>query len=243
MPALRLWTLPHRHRKVQERRSAVARQSFSSTGIGRRFCAETTDTRTASSSLAFTQSLPRASCGGAGGGIDVNEVYRTTERSGTAQISPAETGGVHGPKRSANRRVWPVALHRRIDADSAARTNGNSRPETQFAGAARTSGACQRNIQKRPNNRSEEPEIQQKRPEHPKTLKHAQGMFGIEADKHGSQHNHQEPSDAVSNLQLQLEVLSDTHVPDRTRVDTYPLPVTSRRRHILATCRHLVTAV
>ena len=38
-------------------------------------------------------------------------------------------------------------------------------------------------------------------------------MLGIEADEHGGQDNHQEPSDAVSNLQLQLEVLPYTHVP------------------------------
>jgi hypothetical protein len=142
----------------------------------------------------------------------VNEVYRMTGRSGTARISPAETGRVHGPKRSGNRRVWPVALHLRIKADSAARTRGNSRPEPQLASAARTSGACQRNVQKHPNNRSEEPEIEQKRTEHPKTLEHAQGVFGIEADEHSGQDNHQEPSDAVSNLQLQLKVLPHTHV-------------------------------
>ena len=119
---------------------------------------------------AMSRHFTARSCGGAGGGIDVNEVYRTTERSGTARISPAETGRVSGPKRSANRRVWPVALHLRIKADAAARTRGNSRTETKLAGAARTSGACQRNVQKRPNNRSEEPEIEQKRAEHPKTL-------------------------------------------------------------------------
>jgi len=72
---------------------------------------------------------------------------------------------------------------------------------------------CQRNVKKRPGNRSEEPEIEQERPEHPKTPEHAQGMFGIEADEHGGQDNHQEPSDAVSKLQLQQEVLPDTHVP------------------------------
>ena len=142
----------------------------------------------------------------------MNSVYLMIERSGTARISPAETGRVNGPKRSGNRRVWPVALHLRIEADSAAWTRGNSRPETQLAGAARTSGACQRDVQERPGNRSEEPEIEQKRAEHPKTLKQAQGMFGIEADEHGCQDNHQEPSDAVSNLQLQLEVLPHTHV-------------------------------
>jgi hypothetical protein len=38
-------------------------------------------------------------------------------------------------------------------------------------------------------------------------------MFGKEADEHGGQDNHQEPADAVSNLQLQLEVLPYTHVP------------------------------
>jgi len=38
-------------------------------------------------------------------------------------------------------------------------------------------------------------------------------MFGKEPDKHGGQDNHQEPSDAVRNLQLQLEVLPHTHVP------------------------------
>jgi len=155
---------------------------------------------------------PRASCGRARGGIDVNEVYRTIGRSGTAQISPAQTRRVHGPKHSGNRRVWPVALHLRIKADSAARTRGDSRPEPQLAGAARTSGACQRNVQKRPNNRSEEPEIEQKRAEHPQTLKNAQGVLGIEADEHSGQENHQEPADAVSNLQLQLEVLPHTHV-------------------------------
>jgi len=144
----------------------------------------------------------RASCGGAGGGIDVSEVYRKTERSGTAQMSPAEAGRVNGPKRSGKRRARPVALHLRIQADSAARTRESSRPESQLAGAARASGACQRNVQKRPSNCSEEPEIQQKRPEHPQTLKHAQGMFGIEADEHGGQDDHQEPSDAVSNLEL-----------------------------------------
>ena len=143
----------------------------------------------------------------------MNSVYLMIERSGTARISPAETGRMPGPKRSGNRRVGPVALHLGIEADSAARTRDNSWPDTQLAGAARTSGACQRNVQKRPNNRSEEPEIEQKRAEHPKTLKHAQGMFGIEADEHGCQDNHQEPSDAVSNLQLQLEVLPHTHVP------------------------------
>jgi len=94
-------------------------------------------------------------------------------------------------------------LHRRIEADSTAPTRCNSLPESQFAGAARTSRACQWNVQKRTSNRSKEPEIEQKRPEHPKTLKHAQGVFGIEADEHGGQDNHQEPSDAVGNLQLQ----------------------------------------
>ena len=86
------------------------------------------------------------------------------------------------------------------------------RTDSQLAGAARAPVACQRNVQNRPHNRSEEPEIEQKRPEHPKTLKHAQGMFRIEADEHGGQYNHQEPSDAVSDLQLQLEVLPYTHV-------------------------------
>ena len=142
----------------------------------------------------------------------MNEVYRMIERSGTARISPAETGRVHGPKRSGNRRVWPVALHLRIKADAAARARGNSRPEPQLAGAARTSGACQWNVQKRPNNRSEEPEIEQKGAEHPKTLKHAPGMLEIEVDEHSGQDNHQEPSDAVSNLQLQLKVLPHTHL-------------------------------
>jgi hypothetical protein len=37
-------------------------------------------------------------------------------------------------------------------------------------------------------------------------------MFGIEADEHGGQDNHQEPSYTVSNLQLQLEVLPHTHI-------------------------------
>jgi len=37
-------------------------------------------------------------------------------------------------------------------------------------------------------------------------------MFGIEADKSGSQHNHQKPSKAASNFQLPLEVLPNTHI-------------------------------
>jgi hypothetical protein len=37
-------------------------------------------------------------------------------------------------------------------------------------------------------------------------------MFGIEADKHGSQNNHQEPSQTASNLQLPLEVFPHTHI-------------------------------
>ena len=36
-------------------------------------------------------------------------------------------------------------------------------------------------------------------------------MFGIEADKDGGQDNHQEPSDAASNVQLPLEVFPHTH--------------------------------
>jgi hypothetical protein len=196
---------------------------------------------------AMVPAFYRASCGGAGGGIDVNEVYRMTERSGTAQISPAETGRVNGPKRSGNRRVWPVALHLRIEADSAARTRVDSRPKTQLAGAARASGPRQRDVQERPSNRSEEPEIEQKRAEHPKTLEHAQGMFGIEADEHSGQDNYQEPADAVSNLQLQLEVLPHTHVSivrawTLIRSLSHPGDVTSRRHVGIWLRRHEVAA-
>ena len=109
--------------------------------------------------------------------------------------------------------VRPGALNLCIEADVAAGTRGNPRPECQFAGAARASGACHWSVEKRPNNRSEEPEIEQKRREHPKTVKHARGMFGIEPDKHGGQDNHQEPSEAASNVQLQLELLPHTHGP------------------------------
>ena len=94
-------------------------------------------------------------------------------------------------------------------------------PESQLAGAARASGACQWNVENRPSNCSEEPEIEQKRPEHPKTLKHAHGVFGIEADEHRGQNAYQEPADAVSKLQLEPEMLLHTHVPivlDRTFV-------------------------
>ena len=118
-----------------------------------------------------------------------------------------------GSDRSDNRRVRPVPLHLRIEADSAAEARVSLRPHSQFAGAAWTSGACDWNVQKRSNDRCEEPEIEQKRSEHPKTLKYAQGMFGIEADKHGSQNNHQEPSQTASNLQLPLEVFPHTHIP------------------------------
>jgi hypothetical protein len=38
-------------------------------------------------------------------------------------------------------------------------------------------------------------------------------MFGIEADKPGSQNNHQQPPQAAGDLQLSLEVLPHTHVP------------------------------
>jgi len=37
-------------------------------------------------------------------------------------------------------------------------------------------------------------------------------MLGVEVDEHSGQDNHQEPSDAVSNLQLQQDVLPHTHV-------------------------------
>jgi hypothetical protein len=37
-------------------------------------------------------------------------------------------------------------------------------------------------------------------------------MFGIEADQHGGQGDHQEPANAVSNLELLLEVLPHTHI-------------------------------
>jgi hypothetical protein len=97
----------------------------------------------------------------------------------------------------------PAALNLCIKADVAVGTRDNPRPESQFAGAAWASGACHRNAQKRPDNHCEEPEIEQKGAEHPKTLKHAQGMFGIEPDKHSSQTNHQEPSDRADNAQLQ----------------------------------------
>jgi hypothetical protein len=56
--------------------------------------------------------------------------------------------------------VRPAALNLCIEADVAVGTRGNPRPESQFAGAAWASGACHRNAQKRPNNRSEEPEIE-----------------------------------------------------------------------------------
>jgi hypothetical protein len=128
-------------------------------------------------------------------------------------LSPAGVGLVCAPDRSGNRRVRPVALHLRIEADSAAGTRGNLRPEGQFGGAPRASGACQWNVQKGPNNRSEEPEIEQKRPEHPKTLEHARGMFGKKADQRGGQDNHQEPSQTASNLQLPLDVFPHTHIP------------------------------
>ncbi len=140
---------------------------------------------------------------GAEGGLVVTEVYRTTERLGIGRLSCAGAGRVRGPKRPGNRAVWPIALYLRIQADSAARTRANFRPGNQFAGAARASGACQWNVQKRPNHRPEEPEIEQKRPEHPKTLERAQRMLGIEADKYSGHDNHQEPPQAPSNIQLQ----------------------------------------
>ena len=87
------------------------------------------------------------------------------------------------------------------------------RADTQFAGAARASRACQWNVQKFANNGSEEPEIEQKRREHPQTLEYAHGMLGIEADEHGRQDNHHQPSQASSNMQLQLQVLPNTHGP------------------------------
>jgi hypothetical protein len=116
------------------------------------------------------------------------------------------------------------------------------RPDRQFAGAARASGACDWNVQKCSNNRCEEPEIEQKRSEHPKTLKYAQGMFRIEADKHGCQNNHQKPSQAASHLQLPLEVFAHTHGPNGTRVGGHPLPVPCWRRYIMATCRYLAAS-
>ena len=87
-------------------------------------------------------------------------------------LSPAGIGRVFGPNRSGDRRVRPAALHLRIEADSATATRSNLWPDSQFAGAARASGACDWNIQKRSNNRCEKPEIEQKRSKHPKTLKY-----------------------------------------------------------------------
>jgi hypothetical protein len=107
----------------------------------------------------------------------------------------------------------PAALNRCVEADSAVGTRGNHRPESQFAGAARASGVGHGYAQKRPNDRFEEPEIEQKGPEHPETLKHAHGMFGIEADKRGGQDTQEHPSEAASNVQLQLEVFPHAHGP------------------------------
>jgi len=120
---------------------------------------------------------------------------------------------VCGQNRSGDRRVSPVALHLRIEAEPAAGASRNLQPDSQFAGAARASGACYWHVQELSHNRCEEPEIEQKRPEHPKTLKHAHGVFWIEPDKHDSQDNYQEPSQAASNQQLQLEVFPNTHFP------------------------------
>jgi hypothetical protein len=99
--------------------------------------------------------------------------------------------------------VRPAALNPCIEADVAVGTRGNPRPESQFARAARASGTCHGNAEKRPDNRFEKPGIEQTGPENPKTLKRAQGMFGIEPDKQGGQDNHQEPSEPASNAQLQ----------------------------------------
>jgi hypothetical protein len=110
-------------------------------------------------------------------------------------------------------RVKPGALNHCVEANIAMGTRGHPRPESQFAGAARASGACHWNVQKRSTNHSEKPEIEQKGSEHPETLKHAQRMFGIEADKRGGQDSQQEPSEAAGNAQLQLEVFPHTHGP------------------------------
>jgi hypothetical protein len=152
---------------------------------------------------------------------------------------------VRGPHRSGNRRVWPGALHLRFEADATAVTRIKLRADTQFAGTARASGACQWNVQKLSYNRPEEPEIEQKRREHPQTLKYAHRMLGIEADEHGRQDNHQEPSQAAGNVQLQLKVFPNTHplivhARKLIRSLSHPGDVTHWRRHTLATCRCLV---
>jgi hypothetical protein len=125
-------------------------------------------------------------------------------RSGCMTLSPFQAPHARARRArdpgSCSRCVRPRALNLCIEADVAAGTTGNPRPECQFAGAARASGACHWSVEKRPNNRSEEPKIEQKRREHPKTVKHARGMFGIEPDKHGGQDNHQEPSEPASNV-------------------------------------------
>jgi hypothetical protein len=150
---------------------------------------------------------------------------------------------VCGPERPGDRGIWPGALHLRVEADPAAGTGSHLWPGSQFGCAARASRACQGNAQQSPNNRSKEPEIEQKCPEHPKTFKHAQGMFGIKANQHRRQDKHQEPSEAPCNVQLPLEMFPDTHVANRTWVDSRTLPVPCWRRHILATCRYLVAKV
>jgi hypothetical protein len=70
-------------------------------------------------------------------------------------------------------------------------------------------------------------------------------MLGIEADEHGRQDNHQEPSQAAGNVQLQLKVFPNTHplivhARKLIRSLSHPSDVTHWRRHTLATCRCLV---
>ena len=144
--------------------------------------------------------------------ISRGAAVRFSARRGCQLLLRRGGGRVCGPNRSTDRSVRPTALHLRIETDSAAGARGNLQPDSQFAGATWAAGTCDWNVQKCSNNRCEEPEIEQKRSEHPETIKYAQGMFGIEAHKAGSQNNHQEPSQAASNFQLPLEVLPHTHV-------------------------------
>jgi hypothetical protein len=65
-------------------------------------------------------------------------------------------------------------------------------------------------------------------------------MLGIEADEHGRQDNHQEPSQAAGNVQLQLKVFPNTHplivhARKLIRSLSHPSDVTHWRRHTLAT--------
>jgi hypothetical protein len=129
-------------------------------------------------------------------------------------LSPSRMSHVQGKRtREPGGCVSPDALNHCVEADMAVRTRAHRRPESHLAGTARASRAYQCNAQKLSNNHSEEPEIEQKGSEHPKTPKHAHGMLGIEADERGGQDKHQEPSQAASNVQLQLDVFPHTHGP------------------------------